>query len=65
MGPTYAKLFTDMVANVIHPTHLQYVLAIIDELLQGASENTGQTIVLTDFIRRSPTHPSISATPPT
>jgi len=40
MGPTYAKLFTDMVANVIHPTHLQYVLAIVDELLQGTSENT-------------------------
>lgn len=34
MGATYAELFTFMVTNVTNKEQLQYVLAIIDELLQ-------------------------------
>lgn len=34
MGATYAELFTRMVGDVANPEVLQYVLAIVDEILQ-------------------------------
>jgi len=59
LGPTYAELFTYMVANVINPGHLQYVLAIIDELLQDKQRislflqlrNLDETLPYTPFIK--------------